>query len=742
MRRQLQKGMMTFDCVILVDCHLSRSAERRLYSILDVHSDSEISTGIILLNHGWRASSWFRSTAAQRRLREGYVAWLDPTLPCQTDLVLVLSPSLSMFEQNRPLRLQASKTIVWPIEAALDEAAGDAKKLRDQISRLQTVLNAPVSWMARSDVEQHFLAEKLASNALHPEIWWPLILPESSKEPTSLKCKGLVGRHFGQGTNLDDAGTAEWQDAWRERWPLPLAILCDSEFSQSLPPIAPGQEIQFDDWSKRKLYDFLAGLDLFVATGECRNPARVHEEILEAMAAGLPVIATPEISERFEQALPSSEACFLGDLAWRLLNDASGYDKVRKDQAALFQKRYDADAYRDRMSRVSKKAKAEQTFIWSGVARQPGHILFISDDSPYLEHLPRQLAIARHLPTPLTPYFLSMAKDTSLVEHLGYPFEYLLPHTSKTYRAVFDDAEAWNLSLARHLRELVYFLDAKAVIFDGVFPFAGLVDLCVEYPSLPCVWIRRGLWQAGAEEDGLMRSGLFDLVIEPDDLAKSFDQGPTKKHNQRVLPTAPIVFGQRRRADRARVELDVQREQPAVFLRPTISTDQHTGETMRVLLRELADGGCRFWTTSVVPSGNTPSWPVETVRLDSLSARRNFGAFDLVISGADYQSVHENAVAGIPSVFLPDQSKPTDDQVTRAATAARDGWAIALTRGDVYGARDAARRMLDPEERQMMSRLCRVKEATGAEEAALMIAQMVYAIDMTPPIVWRRRTST
>ena len=573
-RRRLQQDMMTFDCILLVDGHLSRAAERRLYALIDAHAEGGIGTGIILTSRSPGGSSWFRSAPAQRRLREGGVVWLDPALPQRAELALVLSPSLAGFGRNRPLRLEAAKALVWPIEADMGEG-DDPSELRRLAARLQTILDCAVAWAARSDLERRDLARHLTGMTLDPDIWWPPLSPSPvppQKRPASLE---TVGRHFGQGFKLDDTGAGEWSEAWRERWPATLVVLGETDLVSGLPMCAPDQDMRIEQGSESRLGAFLDGLDLFVAAGENAGSGRLEEEILEAMAAGVPVIATPRIAERFEGRLPAAEACFLADLALRIASDREGLDAVRKDQAALLEKRHGPGTHVARLrsclgAKAGEGNRVEIPFVRAGAVRRPGRLLFIADDSPYLEHLPRQLAIARHLQAPLEPYFLAMARDAPLAERLGFSLEYLLPHSSRVYRSLFEEADGWNESLAGHLQELICFLDAKAVVFDGVYPFAGLAEVCTRYPNLPFIWIRRSLWRADAEEGGLNRSGLFDLIVEPGERAEAFDRGPTRKHRERVVATAPVLFGPRCGADRARFELGLEGGRPAVLLRPTI----------------------------------------------------------------------------------------------------------------------------------------------------------------------------
>lgn len=750
--RQNSHHMVAFDCVILVDCHLSPGAERRLYALLDAHTEGAVSTGVIALHRGWRTSSWLRSAAAGQRMSKGKFAWLDPDIPVRTKLALVLSPGLAAFGRNRALRLIADQVVIWPIEADLAAPAGTAQALIEQGERIQTILDAPVRWAARSENEQRYLAERLTGLDLAPEIWWPLIASETAADNQRSKPQRTVGRHW-RLKQLSETAWGEWQDGCREPWgaDLHLSLRGEHDLLESLPPMAPAQITRHEDHRFRRLDEFLADLDLFVALGEGRDAARIDEEILEALAAGLVVIATPPTSARYDNRLPNAEACFLGDLAERLLSDDHALETARREQADLFEQRYGVHAYRQRLAAMPSQAAPATPLVWSGRTRRPGHVLFVSDDSLYLEHLPRQLAIARHLQAPLKPYFLTMARDAALAEQMSFPVEYLLAHSSKTYRSVFDQADAgsqeltqtysslfdgaevWNQHLARHLLELISFLDVKAIVFDGVFPFASLAEVHARHQTLPFAWIRRGLWQAGAEEGGLARSSMFDLVIEPQDLASSFDRGPTRTRRKHVVPTEPIRLSQSDAPSRARFELGIEADRPAVFLQPTVPGDQRRGEALAELMQGLAEGGCRFWTTDLVPGAPSLSWPVEAIHLDRLSAGQKLAAFDIVISGADYRSAHDAAAIGKPTVFMQDSGKTTDDQMTRAATAALDGWAVVLARGDVYGARAIARRLLDPAERAVMTGLAADGDTgKGAEQAALAISQMIYALKLAP----------
>ncbi|MGI9492912.1 MAG: hypothetical protein ACR2QF_10990, partial [Geminicoccaceae bacterium] len=87
--------------------------------------------------------------------------------------------------------------------------------------------------------------------------------------------------------------------------------------------------------------------------------------------------------------------------------------------------------------------------------------------------------------------------------------------------------------------------------------------------------------------------------------------------------------------------------------------------------------------------------------------------------------------AGLPSILIAGLGSSTDDQAARIAFAEARGWAISLRTGDVYGARKAAQKLLDPARRAMMTAAHAGNQVeNGAETAALAIADLVFSVDI------------
>src|SRR5690606_9516940 len=75
---------------------------------------------------------------------------------------------------------------------------------------------------------------------------------------------------------------------------------------------------------------------------------------------------------------------------------------------------------------------------------------------------------------------------------------------------------------------------ARAVVFDGVVPYQGLLLARAQLPEVRFVWMRRGFWHSGARTAPLATSPWFDQVLEPGDFAAQGDNGPTSRRSDAV----------------------------------------------------------------------------------------------------------------------------------------------------------------------------------------------------------------
>src|SRR5699024_816117 len=69
--------------------------------------------------------------------------------------------------------------------------------------------------------------------------------------------------------------------------------------------------------------------------------------------------------------------------------------------------------------------------------------------------------------------------------------------------------------------------DPDVVVFDGTWPYGGMEEIRAAHPEAQWVWSRRGMWREGRNVEQLAKTAWFDAVLEPGDLAASYDRGAT-----------------------------------------------------------------------------------------------------------------------------------------------------------------------------------------------------------------------
>ncbi|MDP8929667.1 MAG: glycosyl transferase, partial [Actinomycetota bacterium] len=164
-------------------------------------------------------------------------------------------------------------------------------------------------------------------------------------------------------------------------------------------------------------------------------------------------------------------------------------------------------------------------------------ILFVTSNGAGLGHLTRSMAIARRLPAGLQPLFLTLSQALPVVRGQGFLAEYLF---SAGYAGT--DRRRWNPLFEQRLCDVIDQYHPAAVIFDGTYPYLGLISVLRARPDLPFVWCRRAMWRPNTGGDNLRYSSLFELILEPGEFAAEMDRGLTTSHRYQAVSVPPILY--------------------------------------------------------------------------------------------------------------------------------------------------------------------------------------------------------
>ena len=355
-------------------------------------------------------------------------------------------------------------------------------------------------------------------------------------------------------------------------------------------------------------------------------------------------------------------------------------------------------------------------------------VLLITSNGVGMGHLTRQAAIARSLPSEHNPTIMSLSRGLPLISPLGIAGEYC-----PGYDMPWIAATQWHGYLRDRILALVEELGAKVVVFDGVAPYPGVGMASARAPHVAFVWLRRGFWRPGANTEALKKGIYFDLIVEPGDLAAAGDRGATagrddcstvgpvsllegleplsREAAREALALPPdevvalVTLGSGMLGDSAgpaRISIDAVLE----------STDWHVAVTKAPLAKEALehDGVGRVHEISgVYPLANY------------------LAAFDVAVTSAGYNAVHELIPAGIPTLVVANTSTRTDDQTARAQQLAATGLALWARDDEGDGVAAAVRQLTSSDVRLDLAASSDATRPTltGASETAEIVVDLL-----------------
>jgi UDP-N-acetylglucosamine:LPS N-acetylglucosamine transferase len=355
-------------------------------------------------------------------------------------------------------------------------------------------------------------------------------------------------------------------------------------------------------------------------------------------------------------------------------------------------------------------------------------VIMVTSNGVGAGHLIRASAIARELHKDARPIIFSMAYSVvEVASALNLECEYV-PGRDKGLMV----KKKWDRYLRDRLVALIDETDAKVVTFDGVVPYAGIVAAKFARPHINLVWIRRGMWQRKPQGVLLgLQSKLMDYVIEPGDVARDADSGPTKSRAEALLMKPVSLYDQSKAFSRHKAceVMGVNPEKPVVLVQMGIgNTDLNQrisavfkglaswSDVQIVMAREPKDENGK----SLLPENMT----VTVIRHFPLADLLH--GFDAAICAAGYNSVHENIPAGLPTLFIPN-NRGTDDQRARAMWCADNGLALYADNDSLEEIEHQSAKLAFPLLRQQLISQCQqVTLFSGASDIAELIRFMTH----------------
>jgi UDP:flavonoid glycosyltransferase YjiC (YdhE family) len=717
---------LAYDVLLISDLRLPGPTGRTIAAEIRAQATAGYRTALLHVKSPLLSRPHPVNPLIRRAIEDGLADWLDPDVAGNARLAVAHHPGVFAEPPARVPRLVAEQKLLVvnhplldPLGRAYFDRSGMLLGVEDLLG--PGVRLAPTGPQIRA---------QLAALGWPPPLLdrdWPPVL--EADQPATTTPRAWSGRVvIGRRGELDQLAWPPQPlllSAYPDDPDLEVRVLADPRRLAALLGGLPAGWTVVDP-KAATVGEFLARLDCYVHLGaDAVQPVRL--EIIEALASRVPVVLPAALAADFGEAAAYVEAGGLR-AAIRGLEDPSTRAALAERAGDLVARRFSPAAHVERLRALIGPPAARRSLVLRRERRPRQRVLFLSSNGIGMGHLTRLLAIARRCPPAIEPVFLAMSQAAGVVEEFGYLVEFTGHHIYLDL-----DVERWNQALRAQIHEMIGFYDARAVLFDGNVPYRGLIDARLDHPSLPFLWCRRGMWLPRAGRVALDRARYFDAVLEPRDLAESYERGETVYHGEHRRPVDSVLLLDRDELlDRAaaRAELGLDPERPAILIQLGSRNNYDYGELFEIAhahLRRRYD--VQIAVAEWLIAEAAQDLPPGAIPLQTYPLCRYFRAFDGAISAVGYNSYHELIHYGLPAIFVPNEHPSMDDQLMRALFAARRGLGLCVRTAEPYRIRDALDRLMDPTERAAIAGRCRaLATGNGAPAAAALVEEMVLSL--------------
>jgi hypothetical protein len=293
-------------------------------------------------------------------------------------------------------------------------------------------------------------------------------------------------------------------------------------------------------------------------------------------------------------------------------------------------------------------------------------------------HFTRMLAIAKRMKK-LNPTLEIIFFTTMPTLHILKPYDIPAHHIAGPKYFKDLSSEEWNTLLEEELSVCFETHRPSMFLFDGAFPYRGMLRAIQARHSMQKIWMRRGTFRTGSSipVDSIE---YFDTVIHPEDsVAASIEQ---IEHNVEVMTCPPIVMLDSEELlsrEKARSRLGLPQDAVVVYVQLGAGEINDIESEIRLTLESLLENPTVHIVLGESLIGGRIQIELPRVRiLRDYPNSMYFRGFDATVQAGGYNSFHEIRTFGLPALFYPNMNTGMDDQLARCKVAEEEGWGIVL----------------------------------------------------------------
>lgn len=241
-------------------------------------------------------------------------------------------------------------------------------------------------------------------------------------------------------------------------------------------------------------------------------------------------------------------------------------------------------------------------------------------------------------------------------------------------------ASEWNAMVEENLSLVLNQHKPKMFIFDGAFPYRGMLNAIRSRDRIEKVWVRRGMFRKGSNipVDSIDH---FTSIVRPGD-GVDVDEHleveiPMQSHT--VSPMLLMDHDELLTKQQAQSRLNLPEDSKIVYVQLGAGRINDIDSEIRLTVEALL----KHEGVHVVIGESMLGERIffEHPRVQLLRDYPNsmyFKAFDASIQAGGYNSFHEMRTFGLPTLFYPNMNTGMDDQLARCNISQSEGWGLVL----------------------------------------------------------------
>lgn len=298
-------------------------------------------------------------------------------------------------------------------------------------------------------------------------------------------------------------------------------------------------------------------------------------------------------------------------------------------------------------------------------------ILFLPTNGTGLGHMTRLLAIAKWV-SKLNPeiqiVFFTTSYGYKEIKEEGFTVYYFPSRDLCTGEVI---SSVWNKALEKALRELATYYNPSCLVFDGTFPYLGIMMGISECDNIKKIWVKRGNNKIEDSEKVRKKEAYFDLIIEPGEV------GIVAPDKEDYYYCNPIIYLSRQEIlerKEARRLLEIPEGATAIYIQLGAGKINEIEDDINAIIQVVEQKGDVYIVVGESIIGKQLHLEGKHVKvIREYPNARYFNAFDVAFSAAGYNTFHELIYFSLPTIFIPNQATQKDSQVKRAEAAKNSG---------------------------------------------------------------------